>query len=309
MDNPRQPRPQKPSRSRSRSRPRRPDNAPLHRILSSHFPDDHSVYHHEEGEGGIHVDADARSLHKTETHRRDAEISSSEEDDSSNDVDEKDEVSEEKDSAAQGEERTYEEIRGGIPYEHDVEAPKLEKNKSTRSVKDPTLVTWDSDDDSHNPKNCKQEIYKPNESQVFSSTDQTSGSMKRKWAATFIVSAFTLVSPISSSMISPALTSISAEFNITNEVEAQLTLSIFVLAYAIGPLFLGPLSEIYGRVIVLQLSNLFYLAWNLGCGFAQTSGQLMAFRFFSGLGGSAPLAIGGVRISFIFYHLSCLTKT
>ncbi|KAH7381621.1 major facilitator superfamily domain-containing protein [Pyrenochaeta sp. MPI-SDFR-AT-0127] len=125
--------------------------------------------------------------------------------------------------------------------------------------------------------------------------------MKRKWAATFIVSSFTLVSPISSSMIAPALTSISAEFNITSEVEASLTLSIFVLAYAIGPLFLGPLSEIYGRVIVLQLSNLFYLAWNLGCGFAQSSGQLMVFRFLSGLGGSAPLAIGGGVLSDCFF--------
>ncbi|KAF2265303.1 MFS general substrate transporter [Lojkania enalia] len=125
--------------------------------------------------------------------------------------------------------------------------------------------------------------------------------MKRKWAATFIVSSFTLVSPISSSMIAPALPSISEEFRITQDVEAQLTLSIFVLAYAIGPLFLGPLSEIYGRVIVLQLSNLFYLAWNLGCGFAQSSGQLMAFRFLSGLGGSAPLAIGGGVLSDCFY--------
>lgn len=98
-------------------------------------------------------------------------------------------------------------------------------------------------------------------------------------------------------MISPALTAISAEFNITQEIEAQLTLSIFVLAYAVGPLILGPLSEIYGRVVVLQLSNLFYLAWNLGCGFAQNKGQLMAFRFMSGLGGSAPLAIGGVSIA------------
>ncbi|CBX94957.1 hypothetical protein LEMA_P113720.1 [Plenodomus lingam JN3] len=68
-----------------------------------------------------------------------------------------------------------------------------------------------------------------------------------------------------------------AEFNITNEVQAQLTLSIFVLAYAIGPLFLGPLSEIYGRVIVLQISNWFFLIWNLGCSFAQTSGRLMLF--------------------------------
>lgn len=111
---------------------------------------------------------------------------------------------------------------------------------------------------------------------------------------TIIISDFTFISPMPSFIISPALSSISAEFGITNEIEAQLTLSLFVLAYAIGPLFLGPLSEIYGRVIVLQLSNLFYLAWNLGCGFAQTSGQLTAFRFLSGLGGSAPLAIGGV---------------
>ena len=120
--------------------------------------------------------------------------------------------------------------------------------------------------------------------------------MGRKWAATGIVSAFTLVSPISSSMISPALSAISRDFHISNQVESQLALSIFVLAYAVGPLFIGPLSEVYGRVVVLQISNLFYLAWNIACGFAQNSGQLMAFRFLSGLGGSAPLAIGGVSI-------------
>jgi len=245
--------------------------------LSSQFPDDHSVYHHEDGEG-THVDEDASSLHKTETERRD-ENSSSDNDDGGDSGDDKG-GKEVKDDTAQEENTTYEEIRGGIPYERDVVAlSRLEKQKSTRSVKDPNLVTWDSEFDPHNPKNW---------------------SMKRKWAATIIVSSFTLVSPISSSMISPALSSISAEFGITNEVEAQLTLSIFVLAYAIGPLFLGPLSEIYGRVIVLQLSNLFYLAWNLGCGFAQTSGQLMAFRFFSGLGGSAPLAIGGGVLSDCF---------
>ena len=34
-----------------------------------------------------------------------------------------------------------------------------------------------------------------------------------------------------------------------------------------------------------------FLAWNLGCGFAQNKDQLIAFRFLSGLGGSAPLAV------------------
>ena len=101
-------------------------------------------------------------------------------------------------------------------------------------------------------------------------------------------------------MVAPALTAIAREFNITNKVEQSLTLSIFVLAYAIGPLFLGPLSEMYGRVIILQSSNLLYLFFNLGCGLAQTKGQMIAFRFLSGLGGSAPLALGGGVLSDLF---------
>ncbi|PSN70043.1 MFS general substrate transporter [Corynespora cassiicola Philippines] len=262
------------SRTRSRSRPSRPNSPPLHRLLSTQFPDDVSVYHHEDGEA-THVNEDATSLEKSETHRRKSSSSSSESDSSSN---ENEEI--EKDDSGAGD-ITLDEVRGGIPNEHDVEkhAPDLEKKKSTRSLKDPNLVTWDGPNDPANPKNW---------------------SVRRKWAATFLVSAFTLLSPVSSSMIAPALTSISEEFNITNEVESQLTLSIFVLAYAIGPLILGPLSEIYGRVVVLQLSNGFYFAWNLGCGFAQSSGQLMAFRFLSGLGGSAPLAIGGGLLSDCF---------
>jgi multidrug resistance protein len=101
-------------------------------------------------------------------------------------------------------------------------------------------------------------------------------------------------------MVAPALSTISKQFGITNEVEASLTLSIFVLAYAIGPLFLGPLSEMYGRVIVLQTSNLLYFFFNLGCGLAQTKAQMIIFRFLSGLGGSAPLALGGGVLSDLF---------
>ncbi|KAF9472904.1 MFS general substrate transporter [Pholiota conissans] len=56
---------------------------------------------------------------------------------------------------------------------------------------------------------------------------------------------------------------------------------------------MGPFSEIYGRSRVLQLSNLFYLAWNLGCGFAHNTTELILFRFLSGLGGSASLSVGG----------------
>jgi MFS family permease len=93
-------------------------------------------------------------------------------------------------------------------------------------------------------------------------------------------------------MVSPAMTAISKDLKIESTVESEMTMSIFVLAYAIGPLFLGPLSEIYGRPIVLQTANIIYLVFNIACGVSRTKGQMIAFRFLSGLGGSAPLSVG-----------------
>lgn len=123
---------------------------------------------------------------------------------------------------------------------------------------------------------------------------------KKKWAVTGLTASFTFLSPLASSMVAPAIPQIAKDFGITNTIEQQIVLSIFVLAYAIGPMFLGPLSELYGRVIILQSSNIIFLAFNTACGFAQTKEQLMAFRFLSGLGGSAPLAIGGGVLGDLF---------
>lgn len=106
-----------------------------------------------------------------------------------------------------------------------------------------------------------------------------------------MVSLFTFISPVSSSMVAPALDSLAADLGITSEIVLQLTMSIFILAYAVGPLILGPLSEVFGRTIVLQLANLFFLVFNIGCGFANTTTQMIVCRFFAGLGGSAPLAV------------------
>ncbi|EEH10067.1 polyamine transporter 1 [Histoplasma capsulatum G186AR] len=142
--------------------------------------------------------------------------------------------------------------------------------------KDPNLVTWSGPEDPENPLNW---------------------SRPAKWAAVLIVSSFTFISPVSSTMVAPALAAIGKEFGITSSMEQVLVMSIFLLAYAVGPFLLGPLSEIFGRVAVLQLANLFYLVFNTACGFAQNKQQILAFRFLSGLGGSAPQALGGGVIS------------
>ena len=101
-------------------------------------------------------------------------------------------------------------------------------------------------------------------------------------------------------MIAPSLPDIARDFHITNDIQIQMVLSIFVLAFAVGPVVFGPLSELYGRVNVLQCANLLFLTFTIACGFAQSEAQIMAFRFLAGLGGSAPLAIGGGVLGDLF---------
>lgn len=86
----------------------------------------------------------------------------------------------------------------------------------------------------------------------------------------------------------------------SSEIEMQMSLSVFVLGYAIGPLILSPLSEVFGRKWVLQAGNLFFLIFNLGCTFASSSTQLLILRLLAGIGGGAPLGIGGGILSDIW---------
>lgn len=114
--------------------------------------------------------------------------------------------------------RVVSEVRDGIESRPDVEmGPPLETKVTTTAPNpdDPDLVTWTGPDDPENPKNW-----------AFS----------RKWLIVFVVSTFTLISPLSSSMVAPSLTTIGDELDIPAGTEQAIVLSAFVLAYAVGPL-------------------------------------------------------------------------
>lgn len=138
----------------------------------------------------------------------------------------------------------------------------------------PFQVTWDGPYDIENPLNW---------------------SASRKWTATILVSCFTFISPFSSTMVTPALEDIGDQYDIPEGFARALVLSIFLLGFAQGPFVLAPLSELFGRVKVLQWANLIYLVFNTVCPFAKTKEQLYLFRFLSGIGGSAPQAVSHVQ--------------
>ncbi|OAX31880.1 hypothetical protein K503DRAFT_777216 [Rhizopogon vinicolor AM-OR11-026] len=101
-----------------------------------------------------------------------------------------------------------------------------------------------------------------------------------------------IIGVVYSAIVAPAAGQVAFSFGVTINVMISLTTSIFVLAYVIGPLFLGPMSEICGQSRVLQLSGLWCLIRNLACGFARIESQLLAFLFLAGLGASASMQIG-----------------
>ncbi|KAG1770017.1 major facilitator superfamily domain-containing protein [Suillus occidentalis] len=125
-------------------------------------------------------------------------------------------------------------------------------------------------------------------------------SQAKKWTSTTIVALYTFVAPLASSIMAPGLPDVAIKFGITDPTIIALTLSIFLLSFAIGPLFAAPLSEVYGRAWVLHLGNLFLFAFNLGCALSPNTVSFIIFRFLAGLAGGAPIACGGGVVSDLF---------
>lgn len=123
---------------------------------------------------------------------------------------------------------------------------------------------------------------------------------RRKWIVVTCLSLITLFSPLSSSILAPAINAVAADFHTTDTAKASLPVSIFLLGYAVGPLFLSPLSEIYGRATVLSSANAFFCIWHIGCALAPSLDALIVFRFLCGVGGAGCMTLGGAVIGDLF---------
>ncbi|KAH6672513.1 polyamine transporter 3 [Halenospora varia] len=124
--------------------------------------------------------------------------------------------------------------------------------------------------------------------------------MGRKVKALFGMSTFVFMSLFTVSIVAPTLPAIASELQISQPAVQQMVLSIYLLGFACGPLIASPLSEIYGRVRVVQSWNLLYIAFNAACGASTSTESVIVLRFISGLFGSATLGIGGGTLSDLF---------
>jgi multidrug resistance protein len=144
---------------------------------------------------------------------------------------------------------------------------------------DKGIVGWDSQDDPEMPLNFPQ---------------------KRKLLLLGLIASITFISPLASSIFASGVSFMDKDFHNTSTILSSFSVSIFVLGYAVGPLFLSPISEIYGRRVVLTSANCFFVAWQIGCALAPNLGALLAFRLLGGIGGSGCLTVGAGVIADLF---------
>ncbi|TFK19878.1 MFS general substrate transporter [Coprinopsis marcescibilis] len=184
-----------------------------------------------------------------------------------------------------------ESLKAGVPSLETEPADQYEERGTEKLEKDSDLATTakPSDEESNDDDEWKRD---PDNPRNWTSL--------KKWTAVVIVAGYCFITPLSSSMMAPGLEQIRETYNIANPTIVALTLSIYLISFAFGPLILSPLSEMYGRTWILHISNLFTTAFNLGCAFAPDTGTLLALRFIAGFWGSAPVAIGGGSIADVF---------
>lgn len=98
-------------------------------------------------------------------------------------------------------------------------------------------------------------------------------------------------------MFAPGVPQVMTSFHVTSVSLATFVVSVYVLGFAFGPLFLAPMSEMYGRRPVYNISNVFFVIFTVCCAVSTSIGMLIVFRFLAGLAGVAVITCGSGTIS------------
>lgn len=172
-------------------------------------------------------------------------------------------------------------VEHGIPVVDttDVALEEISKTERVVSASAENIVDWNDSEDPRRPINW---------------------SNKKKWINCSIISILTLLTPLASSMVAPAVPLIMQDFGTRDTTLASFIVSIYVLGYAVGPLFIAPLSEVYGRMPLYHICNIMFVVWNIACAVAPNIGSLLVFRLIAGVAGSCPITIFAGSIADVF---------
>lgn len=105
--------------------------------------------------------------------------------------------------------------------------------------------------------------------------------------------------PLCIDMYIPGMLDVQYDMRVS-AADVQLTLSAFLIGYAFGQLFYGPISDRFGRKRVLLTGILLFSAASLGAALARNIETLIVFRFLHAVGGGAGMVLSRAIIRDIY---------
>ncbi|KAF2084204.1 MFS general substrate transporter [Saccharata proteae CBS 121410] len=106
---------------------------------------------------------------------------------------------------------------------------------------------------------------------------------------TFQLGMLALAASLGSSIISPAEANIAAYTGVSREVSV-LSISLYILGFAFGPLCWAPISEIWGRRWSILPAVFCLGVFSIGTAVSRNVASIFITRYFAGLFGSAPVS-------------------
>ncbi len=107
---------------------------------------------------------------------------------------------------------------------------------------------------------------------------------------TVLLAFMTAMGPISTDLYVPALPQLAADLA-TSPARVQWTLSSYLMGFAFGQLFYGPLSDKYGRKPLLLIGFAAYLIASFASALSTSIEMLTLARFVQGIGGAGPIIV------------------
>lgn len=115
----------------------------------------------------------------------------------------------------------------------------------------------------------------------------------------FVIATMAILSPLASSMFTPGIDQIAEGLGTTTNTVIGCTTG-FVIMLGIGPLFLAPLSEAFGRRPLYLICFTLFSLLQIPSALAPNVESLIAVRTLAGFFGSVGIANGGGSISDMF---------
>lgn len=112
---------------------------------------------------------------------------------------------------------------------------------------------------------------------------------RRLWMA-FVMGSLAAFGPLTIDMYLPAFPMLMEGLHASTSL-VQLSLTACLLGLALGQLFIGPLSDIYGRRKPLLAGLVIYVIVSLMCAFVPSIWSFIGLRFLQGLSGAAGIVI------------------